>query len=103
MSKGLSNFQIDNFFKDEENEDLKNSYMGTYSIDSKTKYINRYEIIKKRNAKYPFAIFNTDKENEPGIHGWSFIDIHPKIIYFCLIRLVLKDLSFLLQILIKTL
>ena len=42
--------------------------MGTYSIDSITKYINFYEIIKRRSAKYPFAIFNTDKENQPGIH-----------------------------------
>ena len=78
MSKGLSNFQIDNFFKDEENEDLKSSYTGTYSIDSIMKYINFYEIIKKRNAKYLFAIFNTDKENEPGVHWWNFLDIHPK-------------------------
>ena len=52
--------------------------MGTYSIDSITKYINFYEIIKRRNGKYPFAIFNTDKENEPGVHWWSFMDIHPK-------------------------
>ena len=52
--------------------------MGTYSIDSITKYINFYEIIKRRNGKYPFAIFNTDKENEPGVHWRSFIDIHPK-------------------------
>ena len=52
--------------------------MGTYSIDSITKYINFYEIIKKRNAKYPFAIFNTDKENQPGVHWWSFLDINPK-------------------------
>ena len=52
--------------------------MGTFSIDSITRYINCYEIIKWRNGKYPFAIFNTDKENEPGIHWWSFMDIHPK-------------------------
>ena len=52
--------------------------MGTYSIDSITKYINFYEIIRHRNAKYPFAIFNTDKESEPGKHWWSFLDIHPK-------------------------
>ena len=52
--------------------------MGTYSIDSITRYINFYEIIKRRNGKYPFAIFNTDKENEPGVHWWSFIDIHPE-------------------------
>ena len=45
--------------------------MGTYSIDSITRYINFYDIIKRRNAKYPFAIFNTDKENEPGIYGYS--------------------------------
>ena len=77
MSKGLSNFQTDDFFKDEENEELKN-YMSTYSIDSITKYINFYEIIKRRNAKYPFAIFNTDKKNEPGVHWWSFLDIDPK-------------------------
>ena len=52
--------------------------METYSTDSITKYIHFYEIIKRRNGKYPFAIFNTDKENEPGVHWWSFIDIHPK-------------------------
>ena len=78
MSKRLSNFQIDDFFKDEENEDLNNNYMETYSIDSITKYISFYEIIKKRNAKYPFARFNTDKETEAGVHLWIFMDVHPK-------------------------
>ena len=52
--------------------------MGMYSTDSITKYIDFYEIIKRRNAKYPFAIFNTDKHNELGIHWWSFLDIDPK-------------------------
>ena len=78
MSKGLSNFQIDHFFKEEENDDLKNNYMGTYWIDSITKYIHFYEIIKRRKVKYPFAIFNTDKENQPGVHWWSFMDINPR-------------------------
>ena len=44
-------------------------------------------MIKRRNAKYPVAniangylafLLNTDKENEPGVHWWSFMDIHPK-------------------------
>ena len=52
--------------------------LGTYSIDSITRYINFYKIIKRRNAKYPFATFNTDTENEPGVHWWSFMDIDPK-------------------------
>ena len=68
MNKGLSNFQIDDFFKGEENEDFKKNYMSTYSIDSIMKHINFYKIIKQKNAKYPFAIFNTDKENEPGVY-----------------------------------
>ena len=77
MSKGLSNYQIDDFFKDEDNEELKKIH-GNIFIDSITKHINFYEIIQQRNAKYPFAIFNTDKEKEPGIHWWSFIDIQSK-------------------------
>ena len=77
MSKGISNFQIDKFFK-EQNEAMQKNYMGTYSIDSITKYIDFYSIIKKRNAQYPFAIFNTAKENEAGKHWWSFLDIRPK-------------------------
>ena len=88
MSKGISSYQIDDFFKEEKNEDLKRKYMSTYSIDSITRYINFYEIIKQRNAKYLFAIFNTDKENEPVVHWWSFMDIHPKTVYFYLTRLV---------------
>ena len=46
MSKGISNFQIDKFFK-EQNENLQKNYMGTYSIDSISKYIDFYSIIKK--------------------------------------------------------
>ena len=51
MNKGISNFQIDKFFKEENNEELKKNYMGTFSIDSVTKYIDFYSIIKHRNAK----------------------------------------------------
>ena len=61
MSKGISNYQIDKFFKEEDNEELKKNYMGTYLIDSITKYINFYEIIKYRNVKYPFATFKKQK------------------------------------------
>ena len=50
--------------------------MGVYSIDSIARYIKFYEIIKKRNAKCPFAIFNTDKHNKAGTH-WCFLDIYP--------------------------
>ena len=51
MSKAISNFQTYDFFKEEDNEELKNNYMGTYSINSISKYINFYEIIKQINSK----------------------------------------------------
>ena len=70
MNKGLSNFQINKFFKDKENEEIK-IYMGIYSMDSITRYINFYELIKRKNGKYPFAIFNTDEHDKPGRDWWS--------------------------------
>ena len=78
MSEGITNFRIDKFFREEDNEKLKKNYMGTFSTDSIIKYLTFYEIIKHRNAKYPFAIFNTSKENECRKHWWSFLDIQPK-------------------------
>ena len=82
MDKGLRNFQIDDFFKNEENEDLKNIYMGTYSIDSITRYINFYEIIKRRSTKYLFAIFNTNKEMNQVFTGGVLWIFTPQKNYF---------------------
>ena len=47
-------------------------------MDSITRYINFYEIIKRKNGNYPFAIFNTDEHNKAGTHWWSFLDIKLK-------------------------
>ena len=78
MDKGITNLEINKFFENEENQDIKNNYMGVYSINSITRYINFYEIIKKRNTKYPLGIFNTDKHNKLSMYWWLFMDIHQK-------------------------
>ena len=78
LGNDLTNLEINQFIENEENQDIKNNYMGVYSMDSITIYINFYEIIKKRNGKYPLPIFNTDKNNKPGTHWWSFMDIQKK-------------------------
>ena len=78
MDKGISNLEINKFFENEENQDIKRNYMGVYSMDPIKKYINFYEIMKKRKAKCPFSIFNTDKHNQPGTHWCSFMDILPE-------------------------
>ena len=74
----ITNIEVEKFFDDETNEDLKRNFMDVYSSDSITKYINFFNITKEKRAKYPFAIFNTDRENKPGTHWWSSLDIHPK-------------------------
>ena len=75
---GIDNTDIEKFFDDETNEDLKRNFMGFYTSDSITKYVKFYDIIKGKRAKYPFAIFNTDRENKPRTNWWSFLDINPK-------------------------
>ena len=98
---GITNIEIEKFFDDETNKDLKRIFMGVYSSDSITKHINFYDIIKEKRAKYPFRIFNTNRENKPGTYWWSFLDIHPKKIYCYLIVLDLLGLNSLLQTMIK--
>ena len=75
---GITNIEIEKFFDDETNNDLIRNFMGIYSSDSITKYINFYDIIKERRAKYPFAISINDRENKPGTHWWSLLDINLK-------------------------
>ena len=48
---GITNIEIEKFFDDETNENLKRNFMGVYSSDSITKYINFYDIIKEKRAK----------------------------------------------------
>ena len=75
---GITSIEIEKFFDDEMNDDLKRNFMGVYSSDSITKYIKFYDITNEERAKYPFTIFNTGRENKQGTHCWSFLDIYPK-------------------------
>ena len=75
---GITNTEIEKFFNNETNNDLKKNFMGVYSSNSIAKYINFYDKIKEKRAKYQFSNFNKDRENKLGKHWWSFLDIHPK-------------------------
>ena len=67
MDKGLRYLETDKFWENGENQDII------------TRYINFYEIIiKKRNQKYLFSIFNTNKHNKSDTHWWIFMDIRPR-------------------------
>ena len=51
MGDGISNSQIQNFFQKEENEDLKNNYVGVFSMDYVTKYIKFHELLKEKKEE----------------------------------------------------
>ena len=69
MGEGITNTQIQNFFQKEENEDIKNNFVGVFSMDYITKFTKFQELIKEqKKSKYPFAIFNTDPHNKTGMH-----------------------------------
>ena len=68
---GRSNITIKKFFENE-NDDLKKIFIGIYSSNSITRFINYYKIIKEKDCCYLIAIFNTDRANKPGTNWWSF-------------------------------
>ena len=51
MGDGISNIQIENFFQKEENEDLKNNFVGVFSIDRITKHIKFHELVKEKKKE----------------------------------------------------
>ena len=57
---GITNIDIEKFFDNKTNDDFKKNFMLVYLSDSVTKYINFYNIIKEKRAKYPFGIFNQE-------------------------------------------
>ena len=75
---GITNIEIEEFFDNETNDDFLKKIMGVYSSDSITKYINFNDIVKEKKAKYPFAIFNIDRQNKSETHWWSFLDFYQK-------------------------
>ena len=98
---GITNIEIEKFFDNEMNDDLKRNFVGVYLSDSITKYINFYNIIKEKIAKYPFAIFNTDRKNNQERIGGAFLIFIEKKIFYYLKVLDSLALSSLLQIMIK--
>ena len=83
MDKGITNIQMNKIFENEENQGIKNNYMGVYSMDSITKYINFYEIIiKKKMLNIHFLyLIQTNIINQVCSGGALWIFIQKKRIF----------------------
>ena len=63
MSKGISNFQIEEAFKNIKDEDINNNFVGVFPSNYMNKFIDHKMMIsekkKKEKRKYLFFIANT--------------------------------------------
>ena len=76
MSKGISNIESKKLFKEINNDDLNESFLGVYPSNKITKFIMFQKIMPGK--KYPSLISNTDRSDQDGMHWWSLINISPK-------------------------
>ena len=61
---GLSNVDIEKYFRNESNEDLKKNFKSVMSSNSMTKFINFNKIFRTNQSPYPFIIMNTSRKNK---------------------------------------
>ena len=81
MTKGISNFKTECVFKEMNNNDLNQNFLGVFPSDKINKFIKIEKIMPGK--KYPFIICNKDrreKKMEP-ISG-VFLIFHQKVNYF---------------------
>ena len=72
MGDGINNTQIQNFFQKDENEDLKNNFVGVFSMDYISRFIKYHELIKEKkkeniNLQYLMQILIINQERTGGV------------------------------------
>ena len=77
MMGGISNTQIEKAFKEIDDPDLLENFVGVFPSDYLNKFVNHAAMINN-SGKYPFIIANTDDTQKEGTHWWSILDIEPK-------------------------
>ena len=76
MSKGISNTEIEKLFKEINNDDLNENFLGVYPPDKINKFIMFEKMIPGK--KYPFLVLNTNRSGLGGMHWWKIMNISPK-------------------------
>ena len=98
MSEGISNFQIEEAFKNIGDKDINDNFVGVFLSNYMNKLIDHKMIISEKKGKYPFLIANTDSFSKEGTHWWSIFNIEPKTDIFFFDTFGLDDLkAFIIQ------
>ena len=75
---GISNDAVIDFIENQEDENLKENFVGVFPSNYIIKFISFHEMAKEKTKKYPFIIMNTDRSDKSGTHWWSCLDPHQK-------------------------
>ena len=78
MCKGISNFQIQEAFKNFNDPDINDNFVGAFPENQITKFIDYKSMMSEKKGKYPFLIANTDDSDKKGTHWWSIPNIESK-------------------------
>ena len=68
MSKGMTNFQIDDVLKNLKDEDIKESFVCVFLKNQMNRFIDYKTMISERKRKYPSIITNTDSCDKSDTH-----------------------------------
>ena len=78
---GISNVTIEEFIE-EDNDEFQRNFVGVFSSDRTTPFLNFSKLMKRKGGHCPFTILNTDGSNLPGTHWWRILNIYPKKQWF---------------------
>ena len=78
MVDDISNFQIEEAFKNINDEDVDDNFVGAFPSNHTNKFIDPVSMISQKIEKYPFVVANTDSSSKCGRHWWNVLDIEPK-------------------------
>ena len=66
MSKGISNIQIEKPFREPNDQDIDENFVGVFPANHMNRLINYKTMISEKKGKYPFIIANTDSSDKDG-------------------------------------
>ena len=78
MVDGISNFQNEEVFRNINDDDINDNFVGAFPSNHMKKFIDHVSMIFQKKGKYPFVVVNTDNSIKNETHWWSVLDIEPK-------------------------
>ena len=66
MSREITNFEIEIIFKEMNNADINDNFLGVFPSDKIKKFVMFEKMMPEK--KYSFIISNIDRQDQPGEH-----------------------------------